>query len=64
MAELQQRLQALSEEYQKAEQGRSTPLVQQSCALADLFEIELQQHIQSRQRLEAQLQENKQVKKV
>jgi prefoldin beta subunit len=63
MADQQQHLQALSEEYQKLEQGQYANL---SCHVQiDLIlYAELQSSIQSRQRLESQQQENRAVQKV
>lgn len=61
MAEQQQRLQALSEEYQKLEQGKFSLFMSQS--RFNRF-LELQNSIQSRQKLESQQQENKAVQKV
>lgn len=63
MAEAQQKLQVLSEQYQKFEQGDPSILY---CSWRGpwLHVLELQQSIQSRQKLESQQQENKQVQKV
>ena len=62
MAEQQQQLQALSEQYQKFEQGGLYCLDRDTAT--NLYFTELQSHIQSRQRLESQQQENKGVQKV
>lgn len=61
MAEQQQNLQALTEQYQKFEQG-NTILMLHGIYLTPA--AELQSNIQSRQKLESQQQENKQVQKV
>lgn len=65
MAEVQARLQALSEEYQKLQQGK---FVCHRCFLDDKFLLmtssELQETVGSRQKLQSQQQENAGVFKV
>jgi len=61
MADQQQNLQALSEQYQKFEQGNT---IWSSKIVSLTSVLELQNIIQSRQKLESQQQENKQVQKV
>lgn len=62
MADAQATLQSLSEQYQKLQQGKPQSPHNTSRVLKPL--LDLQNHVQSRQRLESQQQENIGVQKV
>jgi prefoldin beta subunit len=63
MADLQAKMQALSEEFTKLQQGLSFLALRVTSGLAHRI-LDLQDTVQSRQRLEAQKQENLGVQKV